>query len=116
MKELKPTTEKRPWGGFREFVENEKDTVKILFIKKGEAFSLQKHHYRDEFWRVLSGDPDITIGEKTVRAKVGDEFEILPEMKHQISASVNDVEILEISRGKFDEEDIVRIEDKYGRA
>ena len=116
MKELEPFTEKRPWGGFREFVENEKNTVKILFIKKGEAFSLQGHHYRSEFWRVLSGKPDITIGDKIVRAKVGDEFEIPPEMSHRISASINDVEVLEISRGKFDENDIERIEDKYGRA
>ena len=115
MEKLKPFTENRPWGGFREFIENEKDTVKILFIKKGEAFSLQKHHYRDEFWRVLSGNPDVTIGDETIRAKVGDEFEIPPETKHQVSTSMDDVEILEISRGRFEESDIVRIEDKYGR-
>ena len=115
MEELKPFTEKRPWGEFRQFLGNEKDTVKILFIKKGEAFSLQRHHFRDEFWRILSGEPDITIGDKMVRAKVGDEFEIPPEINHQISASVNDVEVLEISRGKFAEDDIERIEDKYGR-
>ena len=116
MEKLKPFTEKRPWGGFREFVENEKDTVKILFIKKGEVFSLQKHHYRNEFWRVLSGTPDITIGDKVVRAKAGDEFEIPQGVNHQISAPVNDVEVLEISRGKFAENDIERIKDKYGRA
>ena len=116
MEKLKPFTEERPWGGFREFVKNEVTTVKILFIKKGEVFSLQKHHGRDEFWRVLSGDPDVTIGDKIVRAKTGDEFEVPPEVNHQVSASVNDVEVLEISRGKFDENDIVRIEDKYGRA
>lgn len=116
MKQLQPFTEERSWGGFREFLKNETATVKILFIKKGEVFSLQKHQYRDEFWKVLVGDPDITIDDKTVRAKVGDEFEIPPELNHRIQAPANDVEILEISRGKFDENDIVRIEDKYGRA
>lgn len=115
MRELKPFTEERPWGGFREFVKNETATVKILFVKKGEVFSLQKHHYRNEFWRVLSGDPDITIESKTVRAKAGDEFEISPETSHRIKASVNNVEVLEISIGEFDENDIIRIEDKYGR-
>lgn len=115
MDKLKPFTEKRPWGGFREFVENEKDTVKILFIKKGEVFSLQNHEQRDEFWRVLSGNPDITIGDKTMRAKKSDEFDIQPKTEHRISALVDDVEVLEISRGDFDENDIVRIEDKYGR-
>jgi len=115
MEKLKPFTEERPWGWFREFIENEKDTVKILFIKKGESFSLQKHHNRDEFWKVLSGDPDIMVGDKTVQAKPGDEFEILPEVEHRIAAPTGDVEVLEISRGKFSEEDIVRIKDKYGR-
>lgn len=115
MEKLKPTTEERPWGGFREFVKNEPTTVKILFIKKGEVFSLQRHHHRDEFWRVLVGEPEVTIGEETIKAKAGDEFEIPPETNHRIRASVNDVEVLEISRGGFDENDIVRIEDKYGR-
>ncbi len=116
MKELNPFTENRPWGSFRQFVVNDENTVKILFINKGEMFSLQKHHHRDEFWRVLLGDPDITIGDKLVRAKAGDEFNISREVEHLVSAPINDVEILEISRGKFEEDDIVRIEDKYGRA
>lgn len=116
MNEPKPFTEERPWGGFREFVKNGQATVKILFIKKGETFSLQKHSHRSEFWRVLSGDPEVTIGEKVVTAKPGDEFEIPLETNHRINARTNDVEVLEISMGEFDENDIVRIEDKYGRA
>ena len=116
MKELKPFTEERPWGWFREFIKNETDTVKILFVKKGEEFSLQEHLHRDEFWRVLVGDPDITIGDKIVKAKVGDEFEIPSKINHRIAAPENDVEILEISRGEFDENDVIRKEDKYGRA
>src|SRR3989344_945604 len=115
MKKLKPFTEERPWGGFREFVRNEIVTVKILFVKKGEVFSLQKHRQRDEFWRVLVGDPDIVIGEKTMRTKPGDEFEIAREVEHRIQAPVNNVEVLEISRGEFDEADVERIEDKHGR-
>lgn len=115
MEELKPFTEERPWGGFREFTLNATSTVKILFVKKGEEFSLQKHHHRSEFWRVLKGTADITIGDKIINAKPGDEFEIIPETNHRISASNEDVEVLEIARGNFDENDIVRIEDKYGR-
>ena len=116
MEAIKPFTEKRPWGGFREFVKNQAVTVKILFIKKGEVFSLQRHEHRAEFWRVLSGDPDVTVGSDVVRAKAGDEFEILKTVDHRISASINDVEVLEISVGEFDEGDIIRMEDKYGRA
>lgn len=113
--EKSPFTEERPWGWFREFVKNENVTVKILFVKKGEVFSLQKHNHRNEFWRILIGKPNVTIGDETVSAKPGDEFEILPEMEHRIRALDNDVEVLEISKGEFDENDIVRIEDKYGR-
>lgn len=115
MKELEPFTENRPWGWFREFIKNEPNTVKVLFVKKGEAFSLQKHSARDEFWRVLKGRPEITVGDKAVEAKPGDEFEISRGTTHRIFAAMDDVEVLEISRGEFREDDIIRIEDKYGR-
>ena len=111
----KPSTEERPWGWFRTLAINETSTVKILFIKKGEVFSLQKHEHRHEFWRVLMGNPDITIGDRTTTAKPGDEFRIAPETEHRIHASVNNAEVLEISRGEFDEADVERIRDKYGR-
>lgn len=119
MDKLSPFSEERPWGGFREFIKNKPSTVKILFIKKGELFSLQKHQDRSEFWRILSGDPDVTIGDKTIRAKAGDEFNISSGTdlgaNHRAAAPINDVEILEISIGNFDENDIIRIKDKYGR-
>lgn len=116
MKELEPFTEERPWGGFRVFTKNVPSTVKTLFIKRGEAFSLQKHERRHEFWRVLSGNPDVTIGSDIIKAKAGDELEISPGTNHRVSAPEDDVEILEISLGDFDENDIIRLEDKYGRA
>ena len=108
--------EERPWGNFRQFTHNDLSTVKILFIKKGEAFSLQYHNKRKEFWRVLSGTPKITVGEVVVKAKKGDEFEILPKINHRIHSIYSNTEVLEISFGEFDEQDIIRLEDKYGRA
>jgi len=116
MNKSTPFTEKRPWGSFRQFTLNEPSTIKILSVRKGESFSLQKHLHRVEFWRVLKGDPEMTIGEKTMKAKVGEEFEISLADDHRISAPDNDVEVLEISRGEFSEGDIIRIKDKYGRA
>ncbi len=106
----------RPWGSFRQFTAGELTTVKILSVKANERFSLQYHNNRDEFWRVLSGSPDITIGEKTEKAKIGDEFYITRGIKHRISAGSEDVVILEISFGDFDEKDIVRLDDDYNRA
>jgi mannose-6-phosphate isomerase-like protein (cupin superfamily) len=113
--DLKIFQEECPWGNFRQFTHNTPSTVKIIFVKKGEAFSLQYHNNRKEFWKILSGTPEVTIGEVIIHAKAGEEFEIEPQTNHRVSAVANDVEFLEIALGNFDEKDIVRIEDKYGR-
>jgi len=111
-----PFSEKRPWGEFRQFTDGEAVTVKTIFVQRGESFSLQDHQARSEFWRVLSGTPEITVGRAIVRAKKGDEFSVPIGVEHRVRALDDDVELLEISRGQFDEQDIVRLEDKYGRA
>jgi mannose-6-phosphate isomerase len=116
MAEFKPFQVSRPWGSFRQFTNNEPATVKIILVKKDEAFSLQYHTIRTEFWKILSGNPEVTIEESVTRAKPGDEFEIAPKTKHRVYSVEMDTQILEISIGKFDENDIVRLEDKYGRA
>lgn len=115
MTSFKLFQEQRPWGYFRQFTHNSISTVKILFIKKGEAFSLQYHNSRTEFWRILSGTPEVTIGESVSKYKPGDELEIPPRTNHRVCSVDNDTEILEISFGEFDENDIVRIKDNYGR-
>lgn len=112
---MKPEKNTRPWGSFITFTKNEESTVKLLNIKDGEEFSLQYHKNREEFWKVISGKPKITIGEETFVAEEGSEFFVPKETKHRVSATSGDVVILEISRGHFDEEDIVRLEDKYNR-
>lgn len=108
-------TTKRPWGSFTRFTNNELSTVKILNVNQGEELSLQYHNKREEFWKVLTGTPKIVIGEEVFDAKEGDEFSVLVGVKHRISAPNDNVSILEISKGEFDENDIVRLEDKYHR-
>ncbi len=112
---MKSITHTRPWGSFIEFTKNKPSTVKILTINKGEEFSLQFHKNREEFWRVLSGAPTIIIGDEEFTAEEGEEFMVDKGKKHRISAKDTEVQILEISFGEFDEDDIIRIEDKYGR-
>jgi mannose-6-phosphate isomerase-like protein (cupin superfamily) len=112
---MNPETTKKPWGSFTRYTNNEVSTVKILCVNKGEEFSLQYHNKRSEFWKIIKGTPLITHGEEKIHAREGDEFFIDVGVKHRISAPENDVEVLEISKGEFDENDIVRIEDKYGR-
>ena len=112
---MSPIEEVRPWGKFRTFVKNEPVTVKIITITAKSRFSLQKHEKRAEFWKVLVGSPKITVGEQVVEAKVRDEFEIGVGELHRIEAGEENVEVLEISTGEFDEKDIVSLEDEYGR-
>lgn len=112
---MNPITTKRPWGSFTRFTNNEPSTVKILHINKGEEFSLQYHTHREEFWKILSGSPEIIIGDAVHNPNAGEEFVITPHTNHRISAPKDDVVVLEISKGVFDEDDIVRLEDKYNR-
>ena len=106
----------RPWGEFERFTLNEKSTVKIITVKAGEAFSLQTHAHREEFWRVLNGSGTITVGEERREAKAGDDFYVKVGEKHRVEGGPEGVAFLEIALGEFDEGDIVRLEDKYGRA
>ena len=108
-------TENRPWGEFRVFTKNQPVTVKIIKVTKGEQFSLQYHKNRSEFWKILSGNPEVTVGESVVVAQKGDEFVVPQGTTHRVHAPTEDVEFLEIASGNFDEEDIIRLEDNYGR-
>lgn len=113
---LEPYIEKRPWGQFTLFTHNELSTVKIITVNPGEQLSLQYHDHREEFWRVLSGKGEITVGDKVHKAKMGDEFFVPQGTNHTVKADDHsELSFLEIALGEFDEDDIVRIKDKYGR-
>src|SRR3989344_5946606 len=105
----------RPWGQFEQFTHNEASTVKLHTINPNSSLSLQYHNHRAEFWRIISGHPSITIGESTIVAKPGDEFMVPILEKHRIETKEEASQILEIAYGEFDESDIIRVEDKYGR-
>jgi mannose-1-phosphate guanylyltransferase/mannose-1-phosphate guanylyltransferase/mannose-6-phosphate isomerase len=106
----------RPWGMFERFTLNEKTTVKIITVKPGEAFSLQTHAHRSEYWKVISGTGTVVVGEATHEASPSDEFFIAEGSVHRAEGGPEGLMFLEIAFGEFDEGDIVRIEDKYGRA
>ena len=111
----KPFKEERPWGNFIEFTLNEPSTVKLLTINSGEAFSLQYHHHRQEFWHILAGNGTITIGNNEVPVIPGEDHFIEHGQQHRITAGTENVLVLEIGYGVFDENDIIRIDDRYGR-
>jgi len=112
---MKKYTEKRPWGRFEKYVDNKSCTVKLLFINPGEKLSLQYHRKRDEFVKIIQGGARAIIGDKKIEARENDEFFIPRGTKHRVEAGKKLVKILEISFGKFEEKDEVRLEDKYNR-
>lgn len=108
-------TVKKPWGEFEQFSSNEKTTVKIITVKPKKKLSLQYHIQRSEFWRVIEGSGYVVVGKKKLPAKKGDNFTIPRKALHRIIGGPKGISILEIAKGNFDEKDIIRIEDDFGR-
>lgn len=113
--DIKIYQEEKPWGNFRRFTHNLPSTVKIITVNPNCELSLQSHTKRKEFLRVIRGDGIFEIENKNFPVSVGHEQEIPVNAKHRIKSGANGIEVLEISLGDFEEEDIIRYEDKYGR-
>ncbi|KQX62194.1 mannose-6-phosphate isomerase [Angustibacter sp. Root456] len=106
----------RPWGSFEQFVLNQEVTVKILTVHSGERLSLQTHSARGEMWKILDVPLDVTAGERTWTAEAGEAVWIACGIEHRIANHGRTAgRVLEVAFGKFDEHDIVRIDDVYGR-
>ena len=107
--------EVRPWGLFERFTLNEKTTVKIITVNAGQSISLQTHQRRDEFWRVIKGSGVIRIDDTDHNASEGSVFFCPRGCEHRVSGGPEGTTFLEIAFGDFDESDIKRLEDRYGR-
>ena len=112
---MKIYSENRPWGKFEKFHENKACTVKLIYVNANSRLSLQYHKKRSEFWKVIKGTAMVEIDERTVTLQEGETITIPRQTKHRVLALENDCIILEIAYGKFDENDIVRLEDDYHR-
>jgi len=112
--------EVRPWGFFQDLSHTSNWHIKTIHIQKDAILSLQAHKKREEHWMVVEG---VIIAEVWWRnnkkeetiLKVGDKFLVPVEHKHRVSSYKGDAVIVEISLGEFDENDIKRYSDKYGR-
>ena len=112
---MKIYSEIRPWGRFEKFHENKSCTVKLIYVNANSRLSLQYHKKRSEFWRVIKGTAVVEIDKKTIVLKEGETTTIPRQAKHRVLALESDCIILEIAYGRFDENDIVRLEDDYQR-
>ena len=112
---MKIYSESRPWGKFEKFHENKSCTVKLIYVNANSRLSLQYHKKRSEFWKVIKGSAMVEIDEKTIILEEGETITIPRQARHRVLARERECIILEIAYGKFDENDIVRIEDDYQR-
>jgi mannose-1-phosphate guanylyltransferase/mannose-6-phosphate isomerase len=108
--------DERPWGAFERFTLNEPSTVKIITVDAGQTLSLQRHEHRDELWVALDPDLVFEIDGEVITPEVGDRALIRAGQTHRLSSSGATARIVEIAFGHFDEDDIERLEDAYGRS
>ena len=107
--------EKRPWGRFERYTLNEACTVKLVYLDGDKRLSMQYHNNRSEFWKVIKGPVKVQLGNETMTLQVGESVTIPKKAIHRLIGAGSDAIILEISRGEFDESDIIRLEDDFKR-
>ena len=109
--------ESRPWGGYIILIDNEKYKVKKLIINPKKRFSLQYHNKRTETWTIVKGKLEITIGDKKGIYSYGQTVSVPVGTVHRIENIGSEAaEIIEVQTGTyFGEDDIVRLEDDFGR-
>ena len=108
----------KPWGYELVYALTERYCGKILFVRAGEELSLQFHRAKDETLYVQSGRAEFEIGDPGRQTDVeivgaGRSFRLAPGTVHRIRA-IEDTTLLEVSTPELD--DVVRLEDRYGRA
>jgi mannose-6-phosphate isomerase-like protein (cupin superfamily) len=107
----------KPWGHEEIFARTDRYVGKILFIRAGEALSLQYHRRKEETLRVLEGRMKLLAGSDADRLEEymlgpGDTFHVPPGTIHRMIGD-EDTLVLEVSTPELD--DVVRLEDRYGR-
>jgi mannose-6-phosphate isomerase len=115
---IDPRKVDKPWGYELIWALTDQYCGKLLFVKAGEALSLQFHREKDESWLIHSGRAELEIGEPGEKvpsrevAGPGAAFRMRPGTVHRVKA-LEDTTIIEVSTPQID--DVVRLEDDYGR-
>lgn len=107
----------RPWGSYTILEDRDDCKVKRLTVKPGEVLSLQKHHRRSEHWTVVDGTAKVRVGDEEFLLKANQSTYIPIDTLHRLeNPTSNDIHLIEVQCGDyFGEDDIVRLEDRYGR-
>jgi mannose-1-phosphate guanylyltransferase / mannose-6-phosphate isomerase len=107
----------RPWGWFDSIDSGERFKVKRIGVHAGASLSLQKHHHRAEHWIVVQGVAEVTKGEEVFLLEENQSTYISLNQVHRLrNPGPQTLEMIEVQSGSYlGEDDIVRLEDNYGR-
>jgi mannose-1-phosphate guanylyltransferase/mannose-6-phosphate isomerase len=108
----------RPWGSYETIDTGERFQVKRIVVKPGASLSLQMHHHRAEHWIVVKGTARVTRGEEVFLLHENQSTYIPLGTKHRLeNPGMLPLHLIEVQSGPYlGEDDIVRFDDKYGRA
>ena len=107
----------RPWGSYTVLEEGPSFKIKRIVVHPQQSLSLQLHHHRSEHWIVVEGIAEVVNGEKTYPLHPNESTFVPKETQHRLSnPGQTDLVIIEVQAGSYvGEDDIVRLEDTYGR-
>ena len=107
----------RPWGSYTVLEDAPTHKVKRITVLPGKRLSLQLHRRRSERWTVIKGVARVTLGNEVFDLKVGESVFIPVETPHRLENPTDDVvEVIEVQIGDyFGEDDIIRLQDDFGR-
>lgn len=108
----------RPWGGYSSVLVGDRFQVKRLFVKPGKRLSLQKHHHRSEHWVVVRGTAEVTLDGNVTMLSENQSIYLPLGCTHRLANPGKILlELIEVQTGSYlGEDDIIRIEDEFGRA
>lgn len=115
--ENSPKFDQRPWGSFTVIDEGENFKVKRIEVLAGKRLSYQKHSQRAEHWFVISGTAKVTLDDKEITVLAGEAIDIEIGAAHRVENSAAELLVfIEVQRGRYlGEDDIVRLQDDFGR-
>lgn len=107
----------RPWGSYTILEDGNDCKVKRLTVKPGHVLSLQLHHRRSEHWTVVDGTAKVRVGDEEFLLQANQSTYIPMNTLHRLeNPTSTDIHLIEVQCGEyFGEDDIVRLEDRYGR-
>ncbi len=111
-------TSQRPWGSYEVLQESSLHKVKSIIVDPGKRLSYQKHQYRAEHWFIVEGTAEVTINDVVSILSPGQSIQFPAETWHRVAnPGVDRLLFIEVQTGiSFDEADIERKEDDFGRA